>query len=50
MNKKVDIEKHIYRGITKHNYVLIGLNKAAKNFNQPLLQLRARILQQSRIG
>jgi spermidine synthase len=40
--------KQIYRGITKNNYLLIGLNKDAKIFNQTSLQLRARALQQSK--
>lgn len=39
---------HIYRGIAKHNYILIGLNKQAKVFNQSSLQLRASGLQQSK--
>lgn len=40
--------KHIYRGVTKDNYILIGLNKQAKVFDQSALQLRARGLQQSK--
>jgi spermidine synthase len=40
--------KHIYRGITKNNYVLIGLNNDAKIFNQSSLQLRANGLQHSK--
>ncbi len=42
MNKKVDIEKYIYRGVTQQNYILIGLNEQAKVFfYQNELQLRA---------
>jgi spermidine synthase len=40
--------KYIYRGITKDSYILIGLNKEAKIFNQISLQLRAIALQQSK--
>jgi spermidine synthase len=40
--------KYIYRGITKDNYILIGLNKQAKIFNQNLLELKARALQQTK--
>ncbi len=40
--------KHIYRGITKDNYILIGLNKQAKIYDQEELKLRARAIQQSK--
>jgi len=40
--------KHIYQGIAKNNYILIGLNEKAKVFDQNLLQLRAQALQQGK--
>ncbi|CAF0898491.1 unnamed protein product [Adineta steineri] len=40
--------KHIYRGITPGNYILIGLNKEANIFNQTELQIRAEFLQQNK--
>ena len=40
--------KHTYRGMTKENNVLIGLNKAARIFNQTTLKLRASGLQHSK--
>jgi spermidine synthase len=40
--------KYIYRGIAKDNYILIGLNKDAKIFNQTTLQLRANAYQHSK--
>jgi hypothetical protein len=40
--------KHIYRGISKNSYILIGLNKDAKIFDRSALRLRAASLQQSK--
>ncbi|CAF2339443.1 unnamed protein product [Rotaria sp. Silwood2] len=40
--------KQIYQGVIKNNYILIGLNKQTKVFNQNELQLRARDLQQNK--
>lgn len=40
--------KHLYRGIAKENYILIGLNKEAKILDEISLQIRAKTLQQTR--
>ena len=40
--------KHIYRAVAKYNYILIGLNKETKILDPISLQVRAKILQQSR--
>ena len=40
--------KHVYQGLAKYNYILIGLNKEAKILDETSLQIRAKTFQQSR--
>lgn len=39
--------RHVYRGLTTTNFILIGLNKQAQLFNQSFFEIQARILQQT---
>ncbi|CAF3092292.1 unnamed protein product [Rotaria socialis] len=41
--------KHIYRDITKDNYIAIGLNQQAPALNRNELQFRFRALQQNKL-